>query len=144
MFAIWRLEADWSYWEFKNMDSNNGAWNIHILHVTSSCRHVQHRVQQGCRGSGNPPVHLPWPDLCVPTVHLKNITLGSPIRKTKQYFLKSRIHLNSSNIKSIVMYGTEWRRETNAGAKRTAAFHNECTRGLCGIFSPNKMAALEV
>ena len=62
------------------------------------------------------------------------------IWKSKQYSLKTKIKLYNSNVKSVLLYGSEcWRVVKNEMALLNS-FHNTCLRRISKIFWPNKIS----
>ena len=66
------------------------------------------------------------------------------IWKSKQYSLKTKIRLYSSNVKSVLLYGAECWRVTVSDMKRIDAFHNRCLRKICRIFWPERISNEEL
>ena len=63
-----------------------------------------------------------------------------PIWKSKQYSQRLKIHLNKSNVKSILLYSSECLRVNQRDMERVEAFHNTCLRRICNIFWPQKIS----
>ena len=62
------------------------------------------------------------------------------IWQSKQYSLKTKIKLHNSNVKSVLLYGSEcWRVVKNEMAVLNS-FHNTCLRRIAKIFWPNKIS----
>ena len=66
------------------------------------------------------------------------------IWKSKQYSLKTKVRLYNSNVKSVLMYGSECWRVTVRDMKKINAFHNGCLRKICRIFWPEKISNREL
>ena len=62
------------------------------------------------------------------------------IWKSKQYSLRTKVRLYNSNVKSVLLYGSECWRVTSHDMKKVEAFHNGCLRKLCRIFWPEKIS----
>ncbi len=67
-----------------------------------------------------------------------------PIWKSKQYSLKSKIRLYNSNVKSVLLYGSECWRVIQSDMRRIEAFHNRCLRRICCIFWPNQISNMDL
>ena len=63
----------------------------------------------------------------------------SPIWKSSIYSTKTKVRLYNSNVKSVLLYGSECWRTTEGDMGKVAAFHNGCLRKICRIFWPNKI-----
>ena len=59
-----------------------------------------------------------------------------PIWKSQQYSLRTKLKLYNSNVKSVLLYGSECWRETQADMNKLSSFHNGCLRKICKIFWP--------
>ena len=62
-----------------------------------------------------------------------------PIWKSKQYSLKTKLKLYNSNVKTVLLYGSECWCVTKKDMGKVEAFHNGCLRRLLNIFWPNKI-----
>ena len=62
------------------------------------------------------------------------------IWKSKQYSLKTKLQLYNSNVKSVLLYGSECWRVIESDMKKINAFHNGCLRKICRIFWPEKIS----
>ena len=60
-----------------------------------------------------------------------------PIWRSKQLRLKTKIRIYNSNVKSVLLYGSECWRVIQSNMKRLDAFNNRCLRRICGIYWPN-------
>ena len=60
-----------------------------------------------------------------------------PIWKTNQYSRKTKIKLNNSNVKSVLLFGSECWRVTKTDMKSLSSFHHNCLKQICKIFLPN-------
>jgi hypothetical protein len=63
-----------------------------------------------------------------------------PIWKSKQYSLKTKLKLYNSNVKSVLLYGSECWRVVKSDMDKISAFHNGCLRKICRIFWPQKVS----
>ena len=68
----------------------------------------------------------------------------SNIWKSKQYSLKTKIRLYNSNVKDILLYGSECWRITKGDMRKVDIFHNRCLRKICNIYWPNKIPNVEL
>ena len=66
------------------------------------------------------------------------------IWKSKQYSLRTKVRLYNSNVKSVLLYGSECWRVTVSDMKRIDAFHNRCLRKICRIFWPERISSQEL
>ena len=66
------------------------------------------------------------------------------IWKTKQYSLHTKIRLYNSNVKSVLLYGSECWRVTKTDMCRVESFHNRCLRRICRIFWPNTISNIDL
>ena len=66
------------------------------------------------------------------------------IWKSNQYITKTKIWLYNSNVKSILLYGSECWREVKGDMAKINAFPNGCLRKICRIFWPNKISNVEL
>ena len=62
------------------------------------------------------------------------------IWKSKQYSLKTKIRLYNSNVKSVLLYGSECWRVVESDMQKISAFHNRCLRRICRIFWPDRIS----
>ena len=62
------------------------------------------------------------------------------IWKSKQYSLKTKVRIYNSNVKSVLLYGSECWRIVKRDINKVNAFHNSCLRRICNIFWPNKIS----
>ena len=71
---------------------------------------------------------------------------GSILRiwKSKQYSLRTKVRLYNSNVKSVLLYGSECWRVTVQDMKKIDAFHNRCLRKICRIFWPERISNEEL
>ena len=60
-----------------------------------------------------------------------------PIWRSKQLRLKTKIRIYNSNVKSVLLYGSECWRVIQSDMKRLDAFNNRCLRRICGVYWPN-------
>ena len=56
----------------------------------------------------------------------------------------SKVKLYNSNVKSVLLYGSECWRETKKDMGKIEAFHNRCLRKLCNIYWPNKISNVKL
>ena len=71
-------------------------------------------------------------------------TKAQNIWKSNQYTTKTNIRLYNSNLKSILLYGSEWWRVVKGDMAKINAFHNGCLRNICRILWPNKITNMEL
>ena len=62
------------------------------------------------------------------------------IWKSKQYSLKTKVRIYNSNVKSVLLYGSECWRIVKRDINKVNVFHNSCLRRICNIFWPNKIS----
>ena len=67
-------------------------------------------------------------------IQLKNIWIS------KVLSLHTKIHLFNSNVKSVLLYGTEIWRTTNTTTKQLQTFINNCLRRVLQIRWPNTIS----
>lgn len=67
-----------------------------------------------------------------------------PIRKSRQYHLRTKIQLYNSCVKSILMYGSECWQVVKGDMNKISAFHNGCLRKICQIFWSNEITNREL
>ena len=63
-----------------------------------------------------------------------------PVWKSKQYSRRTKVQLYNSNVKSVLLYGSECWRMTKKDFQKIASFHHSCLRKICRIFWPNKIS----
>ena len=63
-----------------------------------------------------------------------------PIWKSNNYSLRTKLKLYNSNVKSVLLYGSECWRIIESDMKKVEAFHNSCLRNINKIFWPNKIS----
>ena len=66
------------------------------------------------------------------------------IWKSNQYTTKTKIRLYNSNVKSILLYGSECWRVVKGDMAKIDAFHNRCLRKICRIFWPNEIPNVDL
>ena len=66
------------------------------------------------------------------------------IWKSRQYSLKTKIRLYNSNVKAVLLYGSECWRITKDDTRKVDVFHNGCLRKICNIYWPNKILNVEL
>ncbi|KAF0023158.1 hypothetical protein F2P81_023788 [Scophthalmus maximus] len=59
------------------------------------------------------------------------------IWKTKNISLKTKLKIYSSNVKSVLLYGSETWKNTTTIISKLQTFTNHCLRSILGIFWPN-------
>ena len=64
--------------------------------------------------------------------------------KSNQYTTKTKIRLYNSNVKSILLYGSECWRMVKGDMAKIDAFHNRCLRKICRIFWPNEISNVDL
>ena len=62
------------------------------------------------------------------------------IWRSKQYSLKTKLKLYNSNVKSVLLYGSECWRIVKSDVAKVNAFHNGCLRKICNIYWPQKIS----
>jgi len=60
-----------------------------------------------------------------------------PIWKSKAYSKRTKLKIYNSNVKLVLLYGSECWRVNQRDMERVEAFHNTCLRRICNIFWPN-------
>ena len=63
-----------------------------------------------------------------------------PIWKSNLCSLKTKIKLFNSNVKSVLLYGSECWRIIQSDMKKIESFYHGCLRKICKIFWPNKIS----
>ena len=66
------------------------------------------------------------------------------IWKSKQFSRKTKIRLYNSNVKSVLLYGSECWRVTKTNIKALSKFHYNCLGQICRIFWPNKISNMNL
>lgn len=66
------------------------------------------------------------------------------IWKSKSFSLKTKIRLYNSNVKSVLLYGSECWRVVKNDMSRIESFHNGCLRKICRIFWPQKITNVDL
>lgn len=61
------------------------------------------------------------------------------IWKSSKYSEKTKIKLYNSNVKSVLLYGSECWRVVSTEMAKISSFHNSCLRRICKVFWPNKI-----
>ncbi|XP_048775477.2 uncharacterized protein LOC125680078 [Ostrea edulis] len=62
------------------------------------------------------------------------------IWKSNSYSLRTKVQLYNSNVKSVLLYGSEYWRVIDSDMRKVEAFHNSCLRKINRIFWPNKIS----
>ena len=62
------------------------------------------------------------------------------IWKSKQFSLKTKVPLYNSNVKGVLIYGSDCWRVIKSDIRKLESFHNGCLRKICRIFWPNKIS----
>ena len=63
-----------------------------------------------------------------------------PVWKSKQYSRKTKIRIYNSNVKSILLYGSECWRVTKSDMRSLSSFHHGCLRQICRIYWPRRIS----
>ena len=63
-----------------------------------------------------------------------------PIWKSNNYSRNTKIKIFNSNVKSVLLYGSECWRIIQSDLQKVEAFHNSCLRKILRIFWPNKIS----
>jgi len=66
------------------------------------------------------------------------------IWESNQYTTKTKIRLYNSNVKSILLYGSECWWVVKGDMAKINALHNGCLRKICRIFWPNNISNMEL
>ena len=66
------------------------------------------------------------------------------IWRSRKYSLKTKLKVYSSNVKTVLLYGSECWRAVQNEMKKLNSFHNKCLREICRIFWPNKISNLDL
>ena len=64
--------------------------------------------------------------------------------KSTIYSLKTKVKIFNSNVKSVLMYGSECWRITMGDIKKCEAFQNRCLRRILWIYWPNKISSQQL
>ena len=64
--------------------------------------------------------------------------------KSSLYSVKTKLKIYNSNVKSVLMYGSECWKMTVADIKKCEAFNNRCLRRIIRVFWPNKISNIEL
>ena len=67
-----------------------------------------------------------------------------PIWKSKQYSRKTKIRLFNSNVKTVLLYGSECWRVTKSDMRALSSFHHGCLRQICRIFWRRRISTKEL
>ena len=62
------------------------------------------------------------------------------IWKSKQFSRTTKLKIDHSNVKSVLLYGSESWRVNQRDMGKIEAFHKGCLRRILGIFWPNKIS----
>ncbi|XP_048759391.2 uncharacterized protein LOC125668988 [Ostrea edulis] len=62
-----------------------------------------------------------------------------PIWKSQNFSINTKLKLFNSNVKSVLLYGSECWRIIQSDIQRIEAFHNSCLRKIHRIYWPNKI-----
>ena len=60
--------------------------------------------------------------------------------KSSVYSVKTKVKIYNSNVKSILMYGSECLKMTVVDMKKCEAFQNRCLRRILSVLRPNKIS----
>jgi hypothetical protein len=63
-----------------------------------------------------------------------------PVWRSNQYSVRTKLRLYGSNVKSVLLYGSECWRAIKSEMKKVESFHNGCLRKILRIFWPNKVS----
>ena len=66
------------------------------------------------------------------------------IWKSRKYSLKTKLKVYSSNVKTVLLYGSECWRVVQSEMAKLNSFHNSSLRKICRIFWPNKISNLDL
>lgn len=66
-----------------------------------------------------------------------------PIWKSKQYSLQTKVRFYNSNVKALLLYGSEVWKVFESDMERLNVFRNRCLRGIRGIFWPEVISNKE-
>ena len=67
-----------------------------------------------------------------------------PIWKSRNFSINTKLKLYNSNIKSVLLYGSECWRIIQSDIQKVEAFHNSCLRKIHRIFWPNKITNINL
>ena len=70
--------------------------------------------------------------------------LQASYTKSKQYSLQTMIQIYNSNVKSILLYGSECWRVLESDMKKSNVFHNPCLRRIFRVFWPKVISNIEL
>ena len=62
------------------------------------------------------------------------------IWRSRKYSLKTKLKVYSSNVKTVLLYGSECWRVIKKEMNKLNSFHNNCLREICRVFWPNKIS----
>ena len=68
----------------------------------------------------------------------------SQVWKSSLYSVKTKVRIYNSNVRSVLMYGSECWKMTVADTKKCEAFNNRCLRRILRMFWPNKITNVEL
>ena len=68
----------------------------------------------------------------------------SQVWKSSLYSVKTKVRIYNSNVRSVLMYGSECWKMTVADTKKCEAFNNRCLRRILRVFWPNKITNMEL
>ena len=63
-------------------------------------------------------------------------TILRPVWKSKTISRKTKLRIFNTNVKSVLLYGSETWRATKATSNKLQSFVNKCLRSIMGIHSP--------
>ena len=63
-----------------------------------------------------------------------------PVWRSSIFSLRTKIHRYSSNVKSVLLYGSECWRTTKEEMNKLSTFNNRCLRQICRVFWPRKIS----
>ena len=71
-------------------------------------------------------------------------SLLTNIWRSSKYSMKTKLKLYNSNVKSVLLYGSECWRVMKGDMNKVSSFHNTCLRRICRIFWPNQISNAEL
>ena len=71
-------------------------------------------------------------------------SLLTNIWRSNKYSMKTKLKLYNSNVKSVLLYGSECWRVVKGDMNKVSSFHNTCLRRICRIFWPNQISNAEL
>ena len=71
-------------------------------------------------------------------------SLLTNIWRSNKYSMKTKLKLYNSNVKSVLLYGSECWRVVKGDMSKVSSFHNTCLRRICRILWPNQISNAEL